>query len=377
MGRIAWFLSIVLLTACRDPYYPDVKPVETNVLVVEGFINIGTGPTNIRLGRTVSLQDSVAFKAERGAAVAVVAEDNTVYPLAENGNGFYTAALNLSAAKKYRLRIRTVSGNEYLSELSAALPTPPIDSVSWRYNNDGVDIFVDTHDPQNNTRYYRWEYEETWEIRSRFFAAVKYLNNNSIVVRDITNPAENVYNCWRYQNSGSVIIGSSINLSSDVIHLKPLLSIPRGSEKISVRYSIRVRQYALDRGGYDFYQLMKKNTEELGSIFAAQPSDIRGNIRSVTNPQEPVIGYITVTTEAEKRIFIQRAEVDNPAWGYSYPCEDIEVANHPDSLRKYFPFNYLPYAEHREGPAVVGYYSSGPYCVDCTLRGSNVRPAYW
>src|SRR3712207_6958843 len=30
----------------------------------------------------------------------------------------------------------------------------------------GVTIFVNTHNPENNTRYYRWEFDETWENRS-------------------------------------------------------------------------------------------------------------------------------------------------------------------------------------------------------------------
>jgi hypothetical protein len=46
---------------------------------------------------------------------------------------------------------------------------PPIDSISWKRDEEGVRVFVNTHNPEGNTRYYRWEFEETWEIRSILF----------------------------------------------------------------------------------------------------------------------------------------------------------------------------------------------------------------
>ena len=42
--------------------------------------------------------------------------------------------------------------------------------------------------------------------------------------------------------------------------------------------------------------LMQKNAESLGSIFDEQPTQITGNIHSVTNPSEQVIGYVSAGT---------------------------------------------------------------------------------
>ncbi|MDO3626770.1 DUF4249 family protein [Mucilaginibacter sp. BT774] len=74
----------------------------------------------------------------------------------------------------------------------------------------------------------------------------------------------------------------------------PILSIASSAEKLSVEYSILVKQYALSADAYKFYANLKKNTEQLGSIFDAQPSAIRGNIHFVTTPAEPVIGYLCI-----------------------------------------------------------------------------------
>ena len=37
-------------------------------------------------------------------------------------------------------------------------------TISWKPENGGIKIYVNTHDLENNTRYYDWKYEETWEF---------------------------------------------------------------------------------------------------------------------------------------------------------------------------------------------------------------------
>ncbi|MBD0295433.1 MAG: DUF4249 family protein, partial [Flavisolibacter sp.] len=137
---------------------------------------------------------------------------------------------------------------------------------------------------------------------------------------------------------------STTRLSDDVVYLMPLVSIPNRSDKLGVRYSILVKQYALDKQTYEFYQQMKKNTESIGSIFDPQPTVLTTNIHSVSNPDEKVIGYVTVATMQEKRIFIAASELSN--WGYRLvcSCEDITVPNIRDSLQYYFAGdNYIAY----------------------------------
>ena len=114
----------------------------------------------------------------RMRSVTVEGKDNTTRQLTMNGDGIYTSPnLNLVLNQEYRLRIVTANGKEYLSEYVVAKKTPLIDSVSFRQNDKGVQIYVTTHDNTNNTRYYLWNYDETWEIRTYYFSNYKYVND--------------------------------------------------------------------------------------------------------------------------------------------------------------------------------------------------------
>jgi len=342
-------------------------------LVVEGVLNAGSGPTDIRLSRTFKLDDTARFQTENNAYVAVEGKDNITRQLVMNGNGIYNSPnLGLTIGQEYRLHIITTNGKEYLSDYVTAKKTPLIDSVSFRQNDKGVQIYVTTHDDSDNTRYYIWNYDETWEIWSYYYS--KYIYENDVVRR--RTPSENVSTCWKYSHSTSIIIGTSASYQEDSIPEAPVNFIGNGDEKLAVRYSILIRQYGLDKKGYEFYEMMKKNTESLGTIFDAQPSQIKGNIFSSSNPSEPVIGYITATTAEEKRIFIERADLDQ--WRFQQSCLSKTIPNDADSIRQAYIFGDQIYDAVFTGPFITGYLISTGLCVDCTERnGSTARPPYW
>ena len=189
---------------------------------------------------------------------------------------------------------------------------------------------------------------------------------------------DSLYTCWQSYTSPNIIIGSTAKLSEDIVYLQPLTFIPQDSWKIGSRYSILVRQRALSKGAYEYFENLRKNSEQLGSIFDPQPSTSIGNIRCVNNPSEIVLGYIYSSTEVEKRIFISRSEV--PKWQYVFFCEEISVKNVPDSLEQAFGGGaYLPTDDVRSSVTgiIERYVGSSKSCVDCTLRGTNKRPDFW
>ncbi|MEI9947074.1 MAG: DUF4249 domain-containing protein [Chitinophagaceae bacterium] len=362
-------ISFIFLSGCREKYDPPFSSLPKSFLVVEGNLNTGTGLTSIRLTKTVKLGDPIKIIGETNAQLTVEGKDNSIRGLTGTGNGLYTSpSLNLIIGNEYRLRIKTSAGKEYLSDYIKAKANPDIDSVSWEEDNDGLNIYVNTHDPSNATKYYHWEYTETWEQRSTYYSSYIYQNG---IVRRRNFPGEDVSVCWRYDTSSTIFLANSTRLLEDVISKKSIIKIPKGNEKLAVRYSVLVKQYALEKEAYSFYELMKKNTEDLGSFFDTQPSEIRGNVHNTSDPNEYVIGYVTACAEKQKRVFI------TIPWRHVLPCEVVTIPNIPDSIYQAFgpSGSYIP-LDFSNPPGE--YTGATRICADCRLRGgSTIKPSYW
>jgi hypothetical protein len=378
-----YFFSISLFTAiilfigsCKEKYELPATANNSRLLVVEGYLNSGSDLTSIRLSRTINLKDTGTSDPETGATVTVEAENGGSTPLFGNANGEYINYLNLNNNVRYRLRINTFGGGEYLSDFVPVVNTPLIDSISWKKKEEGlekgVQLFVNTHDPLNKTRYYRWEYNETWEFHSYFFSRYAYANGNFIVRPDPTK----VSVCWNSEASARILTGSSAKQGQDIISLMPINLIPLASPKIVVRYSIEVKQYALTQEGYNYWDILRKNTEKLGTLFDPQPSRLFSNIHGITNPNEEVIGFLSAGSLAKKRIFINNAEV-LPWPNYSDCMPETKVF--PDKYESSFGKGLLMPTTEILSPFgfIIGYNGADPRCVDCTLSGTNVRPFFW
>lgn len=371
-------LLIISVTGCKEKYDIDLKESDKSLIVVEGFLNAGIGPTQVSISKSFNRIISGNVPKVSNAQVSVEGDNGTSYALAEIGaTGIYQhSQLNLSPTQQYRLRIKTPDNKEYLSDYVPVLQSPAIDSINWTWDN-GVRFYVSTHDASNNSRYYKWEFEETWQINSTYYSMVKMLNPSLIVPRDMTT--EDVSTCWKYEKENTIMIGTTSQLQSDVAYQIPLYHLPSNSEKLAVRYSTLIKQTVLTKQAYEYYGLMKKTTEQLGSIFDPLPSELRGNIKCISNPSEQVVGYISAGIRTEKRIFISSIELPN----LNYPgldCKSLLIPNHKDSVAKYtISTGYLPYMEERDITNVlIGYHIAPPICADCTRRGgSNVKPLYW
>jgi hypothetical protein len=326
MKILVQFITAITLTAllfgCREAYTPPQITTNNNYLVVEGLINTGTDSTIIKLSRTVHLNAKTTTQNETHAIVTVESDANASYPLKEITPGTYASApLGLSSTAKYRLRIITNTNTHttYLSDFVPVKNSPPIDSVGYSLPTNGLQVYVNAHDATGNTRYYRWDYAETWQFNANYDSEYIEVYNRWIIPR---TPAQQIFNCWGNRASTDIILASSARLTQDVIYQDPITIVPSPSQKISIKYSILVKQYALTLDAFNFWQLLKKNTEQLGSIFDAQPSSIAGNIHNIADYTEPVLGYISAGSVQQKRIYVDNTALPT-GWGEGEPVPGV------------------------------------------------------
>jgi len=189
MKKWLFFVVVLLMTGCKEKYDSPVPSIETGYLVIEGVINNDGDTTDIKLSRTTNLGDT-GKRIETGAVVTLEGTNGSSYRLGENFAGNYTINnIHLDNSIQYRINIHTSNNQQYQSDFVSVRNNPPIDTITWARENDGVQIYINTHDPQNNTRYYQWEFEETWEFNT-FFATLKYVGNpaSGVMYRAVTDP---------------------------------------------------------------------------------------------------------------------------------------------------------------------------------------------
>ncbi len=364
-------MAIGLFASCKDPYMPDITQSNSNVLVVEGYID-GSDSTIIHLSRVrkITSLDTANRQFVTDATVYVQNESGTKFPLVNQGQGKYAALYHFGPNAKYQLIVNTPGNRSYKSDLVSMKQAPPIDSVNLRMDDKGALIMVNAHDNTGKTTYYRWVWDDTWEFHSTFDSDVFY----DRAAGKMKSRVEEVYICWQSDHIHDILVNSSAKLHKDEVRDFPINHIPFGDYRLSVEYSINVKQYALDSTEFNFWTLLKKNSEDVGTLFDPQPNNIRGNIHSMTDPAEIVIGYIGAGFSSTKRTFFKV-----PSWFYRQNCPDpVTAPNNKDSLDAYFGSgSYEPMFPVESGLDTTGWVGGFPPCVDCTIRGTNKKPIFW
>jgi len=368
-------LGLAGLGGCVDKYVPEAISAPQNNLVVEGCINL-TGVTTVRLTRTRSLTAGAAVPIEPNASVAILDEAGNRYPLTQQAAGTYaSASLNLNPGHQYQLRLRTAAGRDYASDLVVANESPAIDDVSWTVEPAGIQIAASTHAAASATRYYRWAYQETWEFYSAYQSSYQYVGGK-IVPR-----TEDINHCWHLEDSHAIILSNNTQLSQNVMTRFPLTLLPTNSGRLGNKYSIAVQLHPLTADEFAYWEKLRKNTESLGTLFDPLPSQLSGNVHCLTDASELVLGYVGAGGVAERRIFIARTDL--PRSISNSPFISGYEACHPDTVKVgdaafYFGSGaLLPVFPANNFMPPTAYSAGTPDCVDCRLRGTNVKPSYW
>ncbi|MEY3647449.1 MAG: hypothetical protein RLZ13_331, partial [Bacteroidota bacterium] len=129
-----------------------------------------------------------------------------------------------------------------------------------------------------------------------------------------------------------------------------------------------------------FWEILKKNTEDIGSIFSPLPSLIGGNVKSLDAAKSPVIGQVSLGVIRQKRIYINQVQVS--PWNYLDPSFNDCVIELDPVFRTDYQTIFgngavVPARPLMVGTTIVGYYPSTKRCTDCSLYASKLKPTFW
>ena len=380
---IMLFLWLVVAGSCVKPYDFNPQSFE-KVLVVDGAISDQPGPYAVEITYTYPLDTNLAERVSNAEVWVEAADgDRIEYAGAQDGTYYSPPGFQAEVGDTYQLFIRMPDGATYASTAESLIKSPGIDSVYDRYaelpssegdrNVGGIQFFVDTHDETGVARFFRYEWEEAYEIRVPFPAAYE-LNEDSMLVP----MQDEIGVCYRENASNNLIFGTTIGNSENRIAEFPIRFVSQEDQTLRVKYAILVKQYAISESAYLFYKRLRENNESGGSLFDQQTGSVFGNISSLDNNDQQVLGYFEVAGVSEKRTFFSNAELDPRLRVANFPfycTSENSIKTVPDSVQYYLG---------QTGGHVYGYSSMPPAayihnrsCTDCSFYASITPPDYW
>ena len=377
---ILCFLTALSVGACVYDFHPEYQG-QAGYVAIEGDILVGdTCRFEVRFSTDLEDQNNVGEPLTY--TLRVEAGDGTVYPLQDSIVDLTKASLT----QEYRLVVEVLAPfrRTYASAWAPVLVTPPIDSLSYAINAErtALDINVSTHSDAP-VGYYRWSASETWEYHSTyyaeyFFAPAGTVYRGRVIEQDSLveyEDGDNLYYCWNSGSRSDILLGSTVELTEDRLVDHCLYSFSNTDRKVSVVYFVELSQIRLTEEAYRFWETVRNNSTNVGGLFSPEPSEMRGNIVNVDDPDELVLGYVSVSTCTRKKMFVDNYDTRfsnwrGPSYGLMEPIPDI-----PDEWRKYYGWKYrYGWLKGETGQTVWAPIE----CIDCRASGgTKERPWWW
>nr|WP_199000509.1 DUF4249 domain-containing protein [Flavobacterium sp. ASV13] len=398
------FLVTIILASvlgCTTPYQYQTNGFE-DAIVIEATITDQYKNQEIKLSRTYKLEEKTPTF-ESKAIVFVTDDIGNKYDFKENGELYVSLnQFQASPDRQYQLHIRTSNGRSYISTTEKLPQKTQIDKLQakaiTKNSQLGIEITVNSYDPTNNSKYYKYEYEETYKV-----VAPKWYYQKAVPVffAPGSNPKGQVVFedrkteariCFLNQKSKELILTNTNQLSEDKVTDFPVRFISSKDPIIRNRYSILVKQYIQSLAAHTFYETLKEISNTGSILSQTQPGFFFGNINPVDNPGEKVIGYFDVSSYSEKRLFFNFTDLlsGQPIPEYQYNCP----APIPESESKDYLYTYcFGQSPDCKGNLILDLLNSGTRtyfpdesgdyilypieCGDCTSFSSNIKPSFW
>ncbi len=334
--RIIFVLTGILTNSCIDQLDVNIDR-EESIIVVEGFITTQPGPHVIRISKSAKygsaftagvitgVTNAKVFIRDQKGKVTFLNEGSGEYLDAQFNTivtsfGDYTTPTGFRAVvgNSYTLHI-IVSSKTYYSTPQLVTKAPEIDSLILEYKEllsfdpiefasgdfvSGVEVYSQWQDPEDETNYYMWESSGTYKIYAHPWDHVLL---NPFIGEDIPDPLDCCAICWIHEpTSDKSIRFMKDNNSNGNLVTNLVAFIEDDGGRYMDKYYITVQQLSISEEAYLFFKLLDNQLSINGDIFDPPPATIRGNMISLENPNETVIGYFLAADVSVKSIFISK-----------------------------------------------------------------------
>lgn len=320
--RLLYVLLLIPLS-CVDPYNLQLEEGE-QLLTIDGFITTEPGPHQIRLSRTDTYGSVFEglIRPVRQANVNVRDSEGLVTFLTEIEPGLYETPEGFQAkiGLSYTLQLRLSNGREYTSFPEKVNQVAPIDDISFRTvqidTEDrlevrlGLQILAHFKDPGDQVNNYYWRTAP---------GAFVLITNPELFTNPPTHPTdprgpapkECCAVCYLVESrrSQNFVIASDESFNGLETRL-PVAFIEDNGLRFRDTYRAEIQQMGISQEAFRFLRLIEQQLSITGSVFDQPPANIRGNMISLDDPDETVLGYFIAADVQTKVVYITSSDLD-------------------------------------------------------------------
>ena len=376
-------LFSILICSCIEEYNPHIGKEDAIKYVIYGKIANNDNKQYVYISKSaeVGISNLKKFPVSNCDVKIIDDKGNTFQLIESEEQGCYCISIDsqyLTLGSLFQINVVTPEGDLIVSEFEQLYESPDVDSIYYEIsevsttdpeiNIPTLQFYMDYNGENANSQSIRIEFEETWEYHADFPIKWYYDGWNGIV--ELPQPDYSKQICWKTTKSSNIYILSTEDLTGNNYKKYPLHSIPNTSENLAYGYSLLIKQSAISKQAYEYFEKLNANIVKEGGLYDTQPQQIEGNLTNINNPDKKVLGYFYTSGVKEKRIFI--SPISEFHLNFSTHCEPIYLQRGPGMLRN--KFAYLWYFDDEPGKA----YQLQDACVDCTsLGGVTTKPDFW
>ena len=288
---------------------------EPNRIVLDGYITNESKIHQVKITETIKFSNHLNRVVEN-AVVTIIGSNNETIPMVESSPGIYETSCCFAAVQGVFYKIRVIYNGKTIESYEQELPEraaisnidirPDIRKKFRELDNQLFDepgLWISTHiaEVEQETRNYLWQIVP-------------------VFIWDATRArSEDVYRCYvRYETKFQNIF---VHSEKDGGYEKDLAWLPV-SRRMGIRYSLEVNQFNIGVDSHNYWERIKKQKENVGSIFDSPPSSIAGNLYNVNNPKDIVLGLFGVYESSQQRIFFDLEDLPFNL-NYSDDCAEI------------------------------------------------------
>lgn len=318
---IVFFSLLFLFSDCIDPV-PPVFNFQEGLIYVDAFVSTNLGAsyvsifefnTEFRLFRNVFLEGAVVTlrNTETNVLVNLIEQEKTYVP----PNNFVALI-----GESWELNITLTDGRQYQSLSEKMIKPVPITNITASYDSElfysastenftpGHVVSISFDEPLDEKNYYYYNFRS---YEPRRYCAICYggFYANGICRSDFSIDYL-TYNCdtkcfqIRYNESVEL-------LSDDFVNGLTVSNLPVAKVPFYTKSNIlvEVQQFSISPSAFKYYNILKGLVDNKGSFNAPPPAALIGNVYSVNDSEEFVLGRFTVAASSIKSVFIDRSAI--------------------------------------------------------------------